>query len=291
MIFSRLTIMEQEGDSGHGILNYRFAMLTKKTVPEKWDMLMSGKTLAFINPEYPEVLNAWKRKHTIAKGATTTINHLFSLTTTADGSDGKKTTIQAITRLPTPDISALEEAARKGVRIEKPLAVIYDGKSLPISVFEHVEGSTLNQFLEKVLPNSDENIKKRMDAIRGTLTELEKLHKIKFQHGDAAGKNIIVSPEGVVLIDVTPNMIVQMAKKGQMDQRTKRLASKPHIEDFSRLYASIRDIMTPEEKALFAGKTSDNAVKFHANQLRNIYDGKHYYNAELKETEIRRIKK
>ncbi len=267
-------------EPGHVELNRKFAELTLNTLPEHWQTVQHGPVLVFHHPDFPEVINAWERQHKTSKGATTTINHIFSIGTGAVGKDGRKTKIQAITRLPTPDIAALELAAKKGVRIERPVGVFYDGKSLPVSVFEHVEGSTLDKFLDSCPATGDENRRKRLDAISGSLEELGKLHKIRLQHGDASAKNILVSPGGITLIDLMPNILVDMARKGQFKEKTTvRLAAKPHIEDCSRLYASLKDGLTDEEKRLFKGKISDSAVKFHGDMLRNAFDGEHKYTA------------
>ncbi|MFA6330334.1 MAG: hypothetical protein WCX64_06700 [Candidatus Micrarchaeia archaeon] len=267
----------EDAGEGHALLNVKLSEPTALSMPENWVARKEGTSLAFYNPEYPEVVNAWERKHRLSKGSTETINHVFSLGTVAE-KGGKKTGIQAITRIPTPDVSALEAAARAGVRVEKPLAVFFDGRNLPVSVFAHVEGTTLDKFLEQHPATTEDNRKKRVAALNAALAELGKLHGLKMGHGDANANNFIVSPEGITMIDLLPQWMVEMARKGKVSSQVlKRLASKPHVEDCSRLYASLRNSLTKEEQALFGGKINDSAVKFHATQQATIRYGRHNY--------------
>lgn len=256
---------EEELDRGLGLLNYKVSQIAEKTVPKNWMGGKIGRTLVYFNPDYPEVLNAWERQHKISKGVTTKRNLSFSVGTAAVGPDGKKRPIQAITRLLPPAFPELEAASRNGVRVEKPIAMFFDGRSRPVSVFEHIQGPTLDELISACPATTDENRNKRSAALKSALEELGKLHKLKIYHWDATAKNMILSKDGATLIDVSPGYIVNAIRK--TSKQDARLASKPNVFDFSRLYASLHDRLTDEERALFDGKISDEAVKFHIKRL------------------------
>jgi|GEM_PF-2046743 len=256
---------EEEYDEGLAIFNYKLANLTENVVPKDWLLGVVGRTHIFFDPKHPEVLNAWEKQHKVAKGDATKSNTTFSLGTAAVGPDGKRTEIQVSTRLLPPAFPELERASRNGVRVEKPLAIFFDGKSRPTMIFERVQGHNLDEILTNCPADTEENRNKRREALKSALGELDKLHKLKIYHWDATASNIMHSKDGATLIDVEPGYIVNAIRKNSRLEA--KLASKPAVFDFSRLYASMHGKLTGDEKALFKGKISDDAVEFHKRQL------------------------
>jgi tRNA A-37 threonylcarbamoyl transferase component Bud32 len=256
---------EEEYDEGLAIFNYKLANLAEKVVPKDWLLGVIGRTHIFFDPKHPEILNAWERQHKVSKGDATKRNTTFSLGTTAVGPDGKRTRIQVSTRLLPPAFPELKRASQNGVRVEKPIAMFFDGRSRPTMIFEHVEGETLNEILTNCPATTEENRSRRIEAIKAALNELGKLHKLNIYHWDATANNIMHSKDGATLIDIEPGYIVNAIRKSSKHEA--KLASKPTAFDFSRFYASIDEKLTNEEKTLFKGKISDDAVKFHKKQL------------------------
>ena len=105
------------------------------------------------------------------------------------------------------DIDAIEKARKAGVRMEKPLAVIYlpdspdrpDKSNNPIHVFKWIRGKTLVDFLKK-----EKSPSKRKRVISDVFRQVEKLHASGLTHGDLRGRNVIVDRSGKAhLIDMT----------------------------------------------------------------------------------------
>jgi len=178
--------------------------MTKPELPKGWKDVSDENVTAFCRPGYESVLSAaWKLKKpkTLVKGSDEhyrrhklgIIHENTSLAKTELAGALAGLRIHSAARIDNVDIDLVEKARKAGVRVEKPLGVIYPAEGNPIQVLKQIRGKPLTVFLRM-----EKSPQKRKGVITDLFLQLEKLHKNGMVHGDSHGKNFMVSTSGKV---------------------------------------------------------------------------------------------
>lgn len=168
--------------------------------PKGWKDVSMGNVRAFCRPGYEKLLlSAWRipRKGENPKEGNNENLHWFMACihkdTQPSDSAGKLAglRIHSAIRLESADIEDLEKARKAGVRVEKPLAVIYLSNGKTMHVLKRIPGVKLSKFLSE-----EKSAAKRKKALADVIGQLDRLHSIGMYHGDCHGGNIMVTPAG-----------------------------------------------------------------------------------------------
>jgi hypothetical protein len=173
--------------------------MTEPVKPKGWMDRSVGNVKAFCRPGYGKILaTVWQWQKPAAPRRPNLLGIIHQNASVATyPSLGKLAglRVHSAARIDEVNLDLVEKARKTGVRVEKPLAIIYSPGENPLQVMQQIPGVTLAEFLKR-----EKSPEKRRKVIADVFLQLKKLHANGMVHGDCHGNNFMVTPAGKVHI-------------------------------------------------------------------------------------------